>query len=601
MPKTHSELYANPLTLVPRLFKQLSILFDAAKAAVQRPLARPKNSDSKLPLPRIDIFIPCCGEDIDVVLDTATAACVQKFPNSLFRVIVLDDGRSTQLKDAILSLRISQKFPHLYYASRNADVSTHSKAANLNFGLSFASTLPGSSADYFSVLDCDMIPSSHWLRTVLDSLLHEPIVGLVCAIQRYYNIPQADPLGMTHEIAHIDSLGYMQNAAQEAWCGGTGFIVRTTALQQIGAFPESQLSEDLVTSLLLSAAGWKTLCVIGPLQWGLAPDTMAGWIKQRQRWAAGLISMGHFACSSRARKIPTIVRIRAFLWGAVDTWNQFVWTLAMVIFPLAVMTGKPLLPNHHLRLQLRLAMLDFILQSICHYLLSSLIDFRMSILEHISAFWRAPLNFAIACRCIVPLLLGRPLPPFKPTGLPTTGDSERAARKKGTSFLKVALWECGAWFHTLCLLTCVAGIGTSTVQIVGIFRSTNNTASSTSQNTLPLPPFQTTFDNFILRIGWPPLFLLLIAILKSAWIPIAYAISPPPLRDRKELLCESTTADDDDDTGVRARYPTERVKAEFMKRASQSFWGWMAVVYLVVFVVTEMSWSSETSGMMGVL
>ena len=53
--------------------------------------------------------------------------------------------------------------------------------------------------------------------------------------------------------------------------------------------------------------------------------------------------------------------------------------------------------------------------------------------------------------------------------------------------------------------------------------------------------------------------LLLMALMKNAWIPIVYGISPPPLLDGKDMLCEST------DTGV--LYPTETAKREYLKRA----------------------------------
>ena len=496
---------------------------------------------------------------------------------------MLDDSRSTQLQDGIILLRNSGKFPNLYYASRNVQVSTHSKAANLNFGLSFASTLPGPAPDYIAVIDVDMIPSPHWLKTVLTSLLHTPTTALVSAIQRFYNIPSSDPLGFTHELIHIGSMMHMQNAAGDAWCGGSGFIVRRAALQQIGGFPEDHLLEDVMTSMLLSAAGWKTTYIFDSLQWGLAADTMASWIKQRQRWAAGLISMCRFACSRPAQRLSALTRLRAFLWGVIDTYASAAWTLSMMILPLAVMTGKPLLPpNHDLRFQLHLAVLDFVLQSTSRYLLSAIYGFRMSILGNFSAFWTAPLNIVSACRYIVSSILVRPLPRFKPTGMSTTGDSERTARRKGTSCLNAVLWECGCWMHVLCLGACVAGMAASFREVVFFKPSSHHpTRTSKEQDDDRFRRFfNTAFDAFIIRIGWPPLFLLFIAVVKNAWIPIAYAVSPPPLNDSKEMLRENV------DTGV--WYPVETAKKNGTKRASQMFWWMIAIFYLVILLVAEM-------------
>ena len=575
---------------MPRLFTHFSILADGIKAAAKRPPPRKENLDVKLP--RVDVFVTYCGEGTDIVLNTAKAACVQDYPPSLIRVIVLDDSGSTQLENAISALRNSSEHPNLYYASRNIHVSTHSKAANLNFGISWISTLPGPTPDYISVLDVDMIPSPHWLKTVLASLLHHPNAALVCAFQRFYNVPPSDPLGMTHDLANIGCLIYLQNVAEEAWCTGSGFVVRRAALEQIGGFPEGHLQEDIMTSLLLSAAGWKTIYPSDDtLQWGLAADTMVSWIKQRQRWAAGVISISQFACSPQARQIPAVIRVSGLLWGVVDTFSSITWTLSMIILPLAVITGKPLLPSYHLRFHLHLALLDFLAQSTCHHLLSSLLSFHISKLEHVSAIWTAPLKLAIACRYIIPGILGRPLPRFKPTGIPMTGDSERAARKKGSSCLRVVLWECGGWMHALCLGACLVGAGALVAEVLRVSSDLSTTLKKETEEDhlrLSLQFAAAAFDALILRVGWPPLFLLVAALVKSCCIPIAYAVSPPPWVSRKDMLCEDT------DTGV--LYPTEAVKREFMKKPSDRFWWLVAGFHVAVGVGAEVRWAFEVVG-----
>ena len=512
-------------------------------------------------------------------MNTAKAACVQDFPSQLFRVIVLDDSGSAELESAISALRNSNKHPNLYYASRKIQVSTHSKDANLNFGLSFASTFPGPKTDYFAVLDVDMIPSPHWLKTVLACLLSQPTAGMVCAVQYFYNSPSSNSLCMTHELVHMECLNYLQNAAQAAWCTGSGFVVRRAALEQIGGFPEGHLQEDILTSLLFSAAGWGTVLAPDALQWGLAPDTMASLLKQRQRWAAGVISICRFAFSRKARQMPAIVRLRGLLWGAVDTYTSAVWTLCMIALPLAVGTGKPLLPDHRLRFQLHFGLFDFVAQSMCYCLLSSILNFRMSRLDHhLSVIWTAPWRLAVACRYILPMILGRPLPGFSPTGIPATGDAERAARLKGMSFLRIVLWDYRGWIHALCLGACFAGAGVSIREVVRVF---GRAMSEEDEVRLSL---QKAFDAFIVRIGWPPLFLLLMALIKNAWTPIAYGISPPPLVERNEMLCKS------EDTGV--QYPTGKAKRDYIKRVSEMFWWSIAVFYLVVMIFAQVSHSN---------
>lgn len=108
-------------------------------------------------VPTVDVFVTCCGEDDDVVLDTVRAACNQDYPENCFRVIVLDDGKSKTLEKAMSDLSIS--FPNTYYIARPKfpGVPHHFKAGNLNYGLEYVHTLPGGASYYMAALDADMV------------------------------------------------------------------------------------------------------------------------------------------------------------------------------------------------------------------------------------------------------------------------------------------------------------------------------------------------------------------------------------------------------------------------------------------------------------
>lgn len=69
-----------------------------------------------------------------------------------------------------------------------------------------------------------------------------------------------------------------------AWCTGSGYVVRRNALDEIGQIPIGSVAEDVLTSTLLLGAGWKTVYVHEPLQYGTVPDSYGSHIKQRTRW-----------------------------------------------------------------------------------------------------------------------------------------------------------------------------------------------------------------------------------------------------------------------------------------------------------------------------
>jgi hypothetical protein len=108
-------------------------------------------------VPTVDVFVTCCKEDNDLVMDTARAACDQNYPQDKFRVIILDDGKSTELEQMVHEA--SKMWPNLYYMSREKipGVPHHFKAGNLNYGLEQITLLPGGSAEFVGALDADMV------------------------------------------------------------------------------------------------------------------------------------------------------------------------------------------------------------------------------------------------------------------------------------------------------------------------------------------------------------------------------------------------------------------------------------------------------------
>ena len=105
------------------------------------------------------------------------------------------------------------------------------------------------------------------------------------SLQKYYNVPAHDPLGQQ---ADFDMFFTIQEVLNDrlggAMCTGTGYVVRRSALTEIGGWPLAETGEDYMCSALLSDAGWKIAFVRENLQLGLAPGSLLGLLKQRMRW-----------------------------------------------------------------------------------------------------------------------------------------------------------------------------------------------------------------------------------------------------------------------------------------------------------------------------
>jgi hypothetical protein len=108
-------------------------------------------------VPTVDVFVTCCNEDNEVIMDTVRAACDQDYPPDKFRVIILDDGKSAELEQ--LAYETGDMWPNLFYMSREKipGVPHHFKAGNLNYGLEQVSHLSGGSAEFIGALDADMV------------------------------------------------------------------------------------------------------------------------------------------------------------------------------------------------------------------------------------------------------------------------------------------------------------------------------------------------------------------------------------------------------------------------------------------------------------
>lgn len=234
-------------------------------------------------VPTVDVLITCCGEDFDVIMDTVRAACDLDYPQDRYRVLLLDDGKSDALKNAVEEMR--ETFPNLYYKRRPKfpGVPHHFKAGNLNYGLDEVHTMPGGAGEFMAALDADMIPEQHWLRAVIPHLLVDEKMALACPPQLFYNVPKDDPLCQSLDF-FVSVSETVKDALGVAWCTGSGYAIRRSALDEIGLFPKGSLAEDVATSTMLLGKGWKTAYVHEKLQFGTVPEDYGSHLKQRTRW-----------------------------------------------------------------------------------------------------------------------------------------------------------------------------------------------------------------------------------------------------------------------------------------------------------------------------
>lgn len=287
-------------------------------------------------LPLVDVLLPCCGEPVDVIMDTVRAACALDYPVSRFRVLVLDDGGSIHLEQAVARLR--SQWPQLSYHSRGRQSGqVFAKSGNLNFALS--SLQQKVEPEFCAVLDADSIPTSDFLRATLPHLLNTPDSALVSTRQHFSNLPEGDPLSQSRMHfytclnADLDILGRAIDA-------GSGAVFRRKAIVDVGLYPTYSFSEDWQLSQMLHGMGYRTMQVQEALQFGLVPTSLSGHIAQRKRWNIGHAQQIALMFSREHAGLPQSLRNSIVGDGLVIVLGELGCFFGFALIPLLVMSGQ---------------------------------------------------------------------------------------------------------------------------------------------------------------------------------------------------------------------------------------------------------------------
>ncbi|KAE8405872.1 nucleotide-diphospho-sugar transferase [Aspergillus pseudonomiae] len=503
--------------------------------------SRPKLRLTGEKVPSVDVFVTCCGEDDAVVLDTIRGALDQDYPLDKFRVVVLDDARSASLASAVGEL--ATMHPNIFYMAREKIPGKphHFKAGNLNYGLEQVEYLPGGASELIAALDADMIPEREWLRACIPHLLVDPKVALSCPPQLFYNTPASDPLGQSLDFfVHI--IEPIKDALGVAWCTGSGYVVRRQALADIGNFPLGTLTEDVATSTLMLGKGWKTVYIHEPLQFGSVPEDYGGHLKQRTRWAIGTVDtaakLNFCLWGESVRHLTFAQRFSGFIYAILNLFTLLL-TASLFTIPIILLWGKPLVAyanDDQLHWLIWACFISTVVNRLCEATLFSPAGYHTGQRNSRFQLWMAPYIAVCMIRSfILPKWLGGQTQAFKPTGSLASALNERDPKLTKNMFvrLRVMLLNYMVSFHLAFVYVTLVAVIISSYRCFAIEDSAKDIIIC-----------------LITHAFWPPFAFFFIC--SSMWTPIAYAINPPIMPDREELLVR------DQKTGV--AHPTEESK-----------------------------------------
>ena len=136
--------------------------------------------------PSVDVLVTCCGEPLDIIVNTVAAAAAQDYPSKQLRIFLLDDGHDERLRQAINVLNgrlgLHRKTTIIYFSRKTQlAIKSYFKAGNLSAGIEESECL--GSSELLAGLDADMIPEGDWLRRVVPHLLLNDKTAIACSPQ----------------------------------------------------------------------------------------------------------------------------------------------------------------------------------------------------------------------------------------------------------------------------------------------------------------------------------------------------------------------------------------------------------------------------------
>ncbi|HTF71299.1 MAG TPA: glycosyltransferase family 2 protein [Edaphobacter sp.] len=275
--------------------------------------------------PSVDVFICTYNEPINILEKSVISAGSMNYPG--FKVYVCDDTRRPEIKDYCDQIGVG-------YITRPDN--RHAKAGNLNNALTLTNATRHP-CDLIMVLDADFAPQENFLlRTV--GLFRNEEVGVVQTPQFYFNSdPIQHNLGIRSSFVDdqrvfFDTFQPAKDAVGCAFCVGTSFVVRRSALNEMGGFPHEALSEDMLLTYRLMERGYVTRWLNEKLSVGLSAEGIPEYITQRTRWCLGTIQIGLLKDGPLWRGRFTLTQRLHYIHGLLS-WLSKPFILCMLFAP----------------------------------------------------------------------------------------------------------------------------------------------------------------------------------------------------------------------------------------------------------------------------
>jgi cellulose synthase (UDP-forming) len=270
--------------------------------------------------PSVDIYLPVCGEPLNVLNNTWTAVfkLIQEYPGWA-HAYVLDDADDPQTGVLAAEFGFS-------YVVRE-DRPWMKKSGNLRYA--FQRTR----GEFFVILDADFAPRADFLAETLP-YFDDPSLAIVQTPQYFRVTPEMawveQAAGAVQELFYR-AIQVTRAKLGSSICVGSCAVYRRKALEPQGGTTLIAYAEDVHTGLDVQRAGWRLTYLPVLLSTGRCPGKLNAFFRQQYRWALGSTST---VLARKLWSVPMTIRARScYLSG----FSYYLFT-AMTVF------AVPLIP-----------------------------------------------------------------------------------------------------------------------------------------------------------------------------------------------------------------------------------------------------------------
>lgn len=232
--------------------------------------------------PAVDLLIPTYNEPLSVVRSTVFAALNIDWPPDKLNIYLLDDGNREEFRNFAYEAGVG-------YMLRSGTAGA--KAGNINHALERLN------APFVAIFDSDHVPTRSFLQVTMGWFRRDPRLAMLQTPHHFYSPdPFERNLSQFRRIPGENELFYgVVQDGNDFWnatffCGSCA-VIRRTALDEIGGIATETVTEDAHTSLRMQRNGWNTAYINIPQAAGLATERLSGHVRQRIRWARGMVQV----------------------------------------------------------------------------------------------------------------------------------------------------------------------------------------------------------------------------------------------------------------------------------------------------------------------